>query len=277
MERLHLASFLIWKGFNRMRQYKSENLTVFQSVLYQTTSAVVQTKRAIILTDPNWLPNEIDEIKAYIQSIIEDRKLFIIYTHSDYDHIIAAGAFPNATTIASEAFVNRPDKEKVLEEIRQFDAQYYIQRDYPVIYPTIDIVIKDDGQTVELEDVSCTFYLAPGHTKDGIFTVVEPYGILLAGDYLSNVEFPFIEDWDSYKNTLQKAAAIISDKKIQTLVPGHGRVTNDFMEIQKRVDESMLYLNNLVMGIDQEEVLRNQYPFYKGLKELHELNKKIAK
>ena len=36
---------------------------------------------------------------------------------------------------------------------------------------------------------------------------------------------------------------------------------NDFMEMQKRIDESMLYLNNLIMGIDQEEALRNQYPF----------------
>ena len=259
-----------------MQQFKNDNITVFQSVLYQTTSAVVKTERAIILTDPNWLPNEINEIKTYIQSIIGERKLFIIYTHSDYDHIIAAGAFPNATTIASEAFVNRSDKEKVLEEIHQFDAQYYIQRDYPIIYPTIDIVIKEDGQTVNLEDASCTFYLAPGHTQDGLFTVVEPYGILLAGDYLSDVEFPFIEDLNSYKNTLQKAAAMMSDKKIQTLVPGHGQVTTDFIEMQKRVDESMLYLNNLIEGIDQDEALRNQYPFYNGLKEMHELNKKVA-
>ena len=131
-----------------MQQFKNDNITVFQSVLYQTTSAVVKTERTIILTDPNWLPNEIDDIKAYIQSIIGERKLFIIYTHSDYDHIIAAGAFPNATTIASEAFVNRLDKEKVLDEIHQFDAQYYIQRDYPIVYPTIDIVIEEDGQTV---------------------------------------------------------------------------------------------------------------------------------
>ena len=259
-----------------MRQFKSENLTVFQSVLYQTTSTVVKTKRAIILTDPNWLPHEIDEIKTYIQSIIEDRKLFIIYTHSDYDHIIAAGAFPSATTIASEAFVKRLDKEKVLEEIYQFDAQYYIERDYPIIYPIIDIVIKEDGQIVDLEGVACTFYLAPGHTADGLFTVVEPYGVLLAGDYLSDVEFPFIEDCKSYKSTLEKAATIISEKRIQTLVPGHGQVTHDLIEIQKRLDDSMLYLNNLMMGIEQGEVLQNQYPFYKGLKEMHELNKKVA-
>ncbi|MER2114925.1 MAG: MBL fold metallo-hydrolase, partial [Solibacillus isronensis] len=163
-----------------MRQFENEQLTVFQSVLYQTTSAVIKTKEALIVTDPNWLPNEIAEIKAYIESIIEDRKLYIIYTHSDYDHIIAAGAFPNATTIASEAFVNRINKEEVLEQIRQFDAQYYIERDYPIIYPQIDIVIKEDGKTLELQDITCSFYLSPGHTADGLITVVEPFGILLA-------------------------------------------------------------------------------------------------
>ncbi|MFS0874714.1 MBL fold metallo-hydrolase [Solibacillus isronensis] len=260
-----------------MRQFENEQLTVFQSVLYQTTSAVIKTKEALILTDPNWLPNEIAEIKAYIESIIENRKLYIIYTHSDYDHIIAAGAFPYATTIASEAFVNRINKEEVLEQIRQFDAQYYIERDYPIIYPQIDIVIKEDGQELEFQDLTCSFYLSPGHTADGLFTVVEPLGILLAGDYLSNVEFPFIEDFEAYLATIQKVQTIISDKKVEVVVPGHGTMTNSQDEIQKRIDESLLYLNNLANDSIDESQLQKLYPFYKGLQEMHELNKKTVK
>lgn len=259
-----------------MRQFENEQLTVFQSVLYQTTSAVIKTKKALIVTDPNWLPNEIAEIKGYIESIIEDRKLYIIYTHSDYDHIIAAGAFPNATTIASEAFVKRINKEEVLEQIRQFDAQYYIERDYPIIYPHIDIIIKEDGQTLELQDITCSFYLSPGHTGDGLFTVVEPFGILLAGDYLSNVEFPFIEDYEAYFATIQKVQTIISDKEIEVMVPGHGTTTNSLDEIQKRIDESLLYLNNLANDSIDESQLQKLYPFYKGLQEMHELNKKAV-
>ncbi|MGN7476613.1 MBL fold metallo-hydrolase [Solibacillus silvestris] len=258
-----------------MLQFENDQLAVFQSVLYETTSAVVKTKRALILTDPTWLPNEIAEIKAYIQSIIGERKLYIVYTHSDYDHIIAAGAFLNATTIASEAFANRTDKKEVLKQIHQFDAQYYIERDYPIIYPDIDIVIKEDGHTIDLGDAACTFYLAPGHTEDCLFTVVEPYGILLAGDYLSNVEFPFIEDYASYSSTLQKASEIISDKNIQTAVPGHGQKTNDSAEIQHRIEQSVQYLGDLKKGLDQEAKLRKDYPFYEGMKELHEANKKL--
>ncbi|AMO84827.1 hypothetical protein B857_00020 [Solibacillus isronensis B3W22] len=258
-----------------MRQFENEHLTVFQSVLYQTTSAVIKTKQALIVTDPNWLPNEIAEIKTYIESIIEDRKLYLIYTHSDYDHIIAAGAFPHATTIASEAFVKRANKQEVLEQIRQFDAQYYIDRDYSIRYPHIDIVIKEDGQTLELPDITCCFYLSPGHTVDGLFTVVEPFGIFLAGDYLSDVEFPFIEDYEAYLATIQKAQKIISNKKVEVIVPGHGATTNNRSEIQKRIDASLLYLNNLSSGNVDESELQKLYPFYKGLKEMHELNKKI--
>lgn len=259
-----------------MRQFENEQLTVFQSVLYQTTSAVIKTKQVLIVTDPNWLPNEIAEIKAYIESVIEDRKLYIIYTHSDYDHIIAAGAFPQAKTIASEAFINRANKKEVLEQIHQFDAQYYIEREYPIIYPDIDIVIKEDGQTLDLQDVTCTFYLSPGHTADGLFTVVEPFGILLAGDYLSDVEFPFIEDYDAYVATIQKAQTIISNKKVEIVVPGHGTTTAHPSEIQNRIDQSLLYLNNLANGIADESALQKLYPFYKGLKEMHELNKKTV-
>ena len=183
-----------------MIQFEQKQLTVFQSVLYQTTSAVLKTNEVMILTDPNWLPTEVAAIKTYINDVIGNRKLYIIYTHSDFDHIIAAGTFPEATTIASEKFVNRTDKEKVLEEILQFDAQYYVKRDYPIRYPEIDIVISEDAQTLMLGDTTLTFYLAPGHTEDGLFTVIEPYGILFAGDYLSDVEFPFIDDFDGLKD-----------------------------------------------------------------------------
>ncbi len=37
-----------------------------------------------------------------------------------------------------------------------------------------------------------TFYQAIGHNKDGIITHNSMKGILITGEYLSNIEFPFI-------------------------------------------------------------------------------------
>lgn len=96
---------------------------------------------------------------------------------------------------------------------------------------------------------------------------------MLAGDYLSDVEFPFIEDYEAYLTTLQKMKTIISDKKIEVVVPGHGLTTNNRDEIQKRINASLLYLNNLSDGSVDETKLQKLYPFYKGLQQMHELNK----
>lgn len=260
-----------------MIQFENEHLTVFQSVLYQTTTAIIQTEDAVIMTDPTWLPTEIQAIQQYIDKIIGNRQLLIVFTHSDFDHILAAGAFLDAQVIASKAFVNRKDTERVLEEIAQFDAQYYIERTYPIIYPNVDFIIEKNGQEITIGDVTLTFYLAPGHTDDGLFTVVEPYGILLAGDYLSDVEFPFFTDWEAYYETLHKASQIVEKQAIKTLVPGHGMTTNDNTEIQTRIDESLQYLTNLKEGTNQESYLASRYPFFKGLKEMHEANRALMK
>lgn len=256
-----------------MIQFENEYLTVFQSVLYQTTTAIVKTDEAIIMTDPNWLPQEVEEIQVYIEQIIGQRKLYIIYTHSDYDHIIGAGAFPNATTIASKAFCDRIDKEAVLQQIHQFDAQYYVERRYPVLYPTVDIVIEQDGQQLQLGETICTFYFAPGHTKDGLFTIIAPLGILLAGDYLSNVEFPFVENVNEYMSTLHKVQALFDNHQFSTLVPGHGATTDDEQQIMRRIQQSLEYLILLRTNMDLEPMLKERYLFYNGLKAMHVHNK----
>ena len=78
-----------------MIHLQKNNLTVFKSVLFQATSAVIIGEESIsILTDPTWLPQEIREIKEYIDEVKDNRQLYIIYTHSDFDHIIGSGAFP---------------------------------------------------------------------------------------------------------------------------------------------------------------------------------------
>lgn len=264
-------------GVNKVIQYRQRELTVFQSALYQTTTAIIQTNDAIILTDPNWMPSEVKIIQQFVEENLGSRQLYIIFSHSDFDHIIAAGAFPKATTIASKAFVDRVDKEKVLNQIKKFDAQYYITRDYPIVYPEIDVVIERDGSALPIGDCKLSFYLAPGHTQDGIMTVVEPFGILLSGDYLSDVEFPFITDVGAYENTLNKALQIVDKHKIKTLVPGHGQTTDELQGIYNRIEESTEYIMNLKNHVDQQQTLKMRYPFYEGLQEMHEENYKLIK
>lgn len=93
-----------------MIQFQNEAVTVFQSALFQTTSSVIQTKEMILIVDPNWLPNEIETIRNYVNSIQWEREIYLLFTHGDFDHIIGYQAFPGAKTIGSLGLQNHPKK-----------------------------------------------------------------------------------------------------------------------------------------------------------------------
>lgn len=257
-------------------QYKNENITVFESQLYKTTATVIQTEDCIIVVDPNLLPNEVGDIRQYVEEIQNGRPIYLLFTHSDWDHIVGYGAFPEATVIASEAFSKRGNKDEIIEQIHAFDDQYYIARNYRITYPIVDEVITSDGQQLVIGNTKFTFYNAKGHTDDGIFTVMEPLGIWIAGDYLSDLEFPFIySSSEDYIATLQKTEKLLQTHQIQFLIPGHGHATESENEIIRRKNDGLNYIQQLKSALqtntDQLHLL-DGYQYKKSLKDCHDEN-----
>jgi hydroxyacylglutathione hydrolase len=227
--------------------WQTPEITVFESSLYRTTSTVVDLGTSVLIVDPNWLPIEIETIFDFVDAYHRGKKQYLVFTHSDYDHIIGAGKFSNATVIASETFAKNEDKERVLRQIQDFDNEYYISRSYPIEYPKADIQIKSDMQKLNLDDVELEFYLAPGHTPDGMFIIIPKLKLWIAGDYLSNIEMPFIDhNVDQYVNTLIKSENIIATfQEILYLIPGHGDIALSRSEIKKRIKSDCKYLQFL--------------------------------
>lgn len=222
----------------------NDRLTVFQSALYQTNATCLDCSATMVLLDPCWLPHEVEEIKKFTEAKRKET-LAIIFTHSDYDHIIGYGAFPDAFVIASQLFCARPDKEVALDRIRSFDHQYYLSRNYPLIYPEVDFCMENDGATYQAGDVLLHFFLAPGHTSDGLMVVAPDLKLCIAGDYLSDVEFPFIDDFSAYRKTLLKFEELVRRFSITTVIPGHGSVATGSDAIARRLEDSHRYLNLL--------------------------------
>ena len=77
-------------------QYTAKHLTEFESCIYKTTSTVIDTEDCVIVVDPCLLPSEIDEINQHVMRMKGTRPIYLIMTHSDWDHIVGAGAFPEA-------------------------------------------------------------------------------------------------------------------------------------------------------------------------------------
>lgn len=264
-----------------MIHYQKGKITVFQSALYQMTTTAIVTKHHVVLVDPGILPHEIEEIKAFITKQAAQRKLSIVYTHQDFDHIIGAGAFPEAQVIVSRSFTQVSNCEELVEELKQFDQSFYLERSYEHLYPQADYTIEEDGQSLTFDDLTLFFYLAPGHTDDGLFIMIEPLQVLIAGDYLSDIEFPFINShYKDYVQTLNKANQLLVEYEIETLIPGHGTVATGSLEVLLRLKEAQAYLASLFNHHSLklfEAELRQQYQFYDGMIHEHTHNKQLVK
>jgi hydroxyacylglutathione hydrolase len=262
-------------------QFKNDNMTVFESQLFKTTSTVIQTDDCVIVVDPTWLPREIGKIRRYVDQIKGQRPVYVVLTHSDWDHVIGYGAFRDATVVASQELSEGKDRKQVLEQINAFDDQYYLDRDYPILYPQVDIPVREDGQRLHIGKTSLTFYRAAGHTSDGLFVVVEPLGVWIAGDYLSDVEFPYIYfSSKEYEHTLAKTDLILDTHQVHFLVPGHGHVAENSEEILRRKRASLHYIkelrNAVLAGRDGLDLI-NGYPYLGVMKKFHETNVELVR
>lgn len=263
-------------------QFEHSSLVVFESELFRTTSSLLLGEDYLLLIDPNWLPREVAFIHQYIEPLKKGRKCYLLFTHSDYDHIIGYGKFKNFETIASQNFIQNPKQESILEEIRTFDDQYYIQRDYAIEYPKIEHAIASE-QALQLGEDSYQFYQAVGHNSDGIITYNADQQILIVGDYLSNIEFPYIyESVAEYKNTLDTLERIIQTQPIQILITGHGDATSDRMEMQQRIQDARNYIQQLEAAVRENRPfdttsLFQRYQFPKIMMEFHTANLGLLK
>lgn len=267
-----------------MIAFQKDGLTVFQSALWKTTSSVIETNDLILVVDPTWLPLEVKEIQEHVAHIRNGKDVYLLFTHGDFDHIIGYHAFPGAKVIGSKGMQEHPRKQYKLDLIQSFDNEYYVERPYDIEFPTIDIVIEKDGQQLVVGDTTITFYLSPGHTHDGLFTIIESFGIWITGDYLSDFELPYLFDSaKAYLETLQKARMILDSHSVEVLVPGHGQATENKEEIMRRIELAQDYLERLIDAVtreDEESILglENEMAFPSNFtKRCHEENVAIIK
>lgn len=266
-------------------QYSIQGVRVFESALFKTTATVLETPDLILVADPNWLPDEVSFIRRYVDGIRGNRPLYLLFTHSDYDHIIGYGAFMDAKTIASEAFATQTDQQAALAQVTKWDEEYYIERNYPAIYPPVEVIIHQAGQVLTVGGTKFVFYPAPGHNSDGIFTLVswENRCIWIAGDYLSEAEFPFIyHSSEAYEQTLHTATAILEQHRPELLISGHGQVTASQPEMAQRIADSLYYIRTLRQCLREnipfpEENLWQRYLFRKGQEPFHRNNAELMR
>jgi glyoxylase-like metal-dependent hydrolase (beta-lactamase superfamily II) len=131
-------------------------------------------------------------------------------------------------------------------ELRDADAEHYVVRPAPLALGSYQ-PLPVPGR-VELGDAELELHPAEGHTRDGTAYLHELAGVLVCGDYLSDVEIPLIAAAGSladYRATLGRLRPLV--ERAEVVVPGHGS-PHDRPTALRLLEEDLAYLDAVAAG-----------------------------
>ncbi|MFN8133308.1 MAG: MBL fold metallo-hydrolase [Solirubrobacteraceae bacterium] len=197
------------------------DVVVATSLFWQTTCTAVRNGDEAFLIDSPVFPEELEALPALLgQAGFEITGL--LATHGDWDHLLGRQAYPEASLGCGETTAARLRAEPgaAQRELRDFDDENYVVR-APLSLPAAQALpvpgrCELGGQEIELHP-------ADGHTSDGTAYWLGWTGVLVAGDYLSPVEIPWLSasgSLDAYAATLERLRPLV--ERAGHVVPGHG-------------------------------------------------------
>lgn len=239
-------------------QELADGLFVRPSALYQTQTVLIRDPDAIWVADPNFFPEEIRKARARAEEEAPPaRPGRLLLTHSDFDHVLGAHAFRDYETYASASW-SEANERAGRAHARAFDEEHYIRRSPEAYLPARrDVAVRRDGETYG----GLTFHLAPGHQVDGLFALHERTSTLLVGDYLSELEFPFVDaGFAAYVTTFLKMARILRARNVLRVVPGHGPVASGQAAWSRRLRDDAAYLLALLDAAERARAAHGDHP-----------------
>jgi glyoxylase-like metal-dependent hydrolase (beta-lactamase superfamily II) len=200
-----------------------QDVVVFFSRVWQTTCTAVRCGQEGFVIDSPVYPDELEALPAVLaQAGFPVSGL--LATHADWDHLLARGAFPQASLGVGETTAARLRGEPGAAQraLRRFDEEHYVEDRPPLALSAIQELPVPGalalGEARELE-----LHPTGGHTADGMAILIPWAGVLVAGDYLSPVEIPMLSPGGSvsaYTATLERLSSLIA--RAEWVVPGHG-------------------------------------------------------
>jgi glyoxylase-like metal-dependent hydrolase (beta-lactamase superfamily II) len=223
----------------------SPDALVVTSGFWQTNAIALRVGQEAMLIDSPYLPDELDALPSLLAGAgFEPDGL--VATHADFDHLLGRLAFPGMTLGLCESSVERLHRApgEAQRALRQYDDEFYVSRPAPLALGQVQ-ALPVPGH-LELGDRELELHPAEGHTADGMVLFDREQGLLIVGDYLSDVEIPWIHGTlADYRATLGRLAPLVEEAT--TVVPGHG-APHDRETTLRLLDEDVDYLDALERG-----------------------------
>jgi glyoxylase-like metal-dependent hydrolase (beta-lactamase superfamily II) len=229
------------------------DVLVITSRMWQTNAVALRAGDEAMLVDSPYFPDELEALPGLLAGAGFEPDA-LLATHADFDHLLGRLAFPGLALGLGEPSVQRLHQEPGAAQraLRDQDAEFYVDRPAPLALGQVQGLPVPGS--VELGPEELELHPADGHTADGLAVMSRWCAVLVAGDYLSDVEIPMISPGGSiadYRATLARLAPLV--ESAETIVPGHGspHVRDAALRI---LDEDVDYLDVLERGEERPEL-----------------------
>ena len=189
----------------------------FESVLWQTSSLLLAKDGEAVLVDPCISTQEVGRIVTRAEEL-GARVVAVLATHADWDHVCGIAAFPDAESVLGEAGAARVESGEPWARIREAAAEYGLEVSGP---PRVDRTLEV-GRAHRIGPFLVETIPLPGHTDDGVGYRIRELDLLVVGDHLSAVEFPFVSSAGAYRATLAALIDLLRRDPPARVVAGHG-------------------------------------------------------
>jgi hydroxyacylglutathione hydrolase len=195
-----------------------EGVCVSQTPLWQTNAVFARSGSDALLCDPCYTPDEIERLVALARE--HGGPIHVLITHGDFDHVCGIGFVQEAVVVAGAATADRITNGTAAKALEVAGLEW------AVAWPTelrVDRVVEPgrfECGAFQVEAID-----ASGHTPDGLAYVLVDQGVLLPGDYLSDMTYPFIiGELEQTIATSRSLLDALERLDLRWVVPGHGRV-----------------------------------------------------
>jgi glyoxylase-like metal-dependent hydrolase (beta-lactamase superfamily II) len=188
----------------------------FEAALWSTTSLLVVAEGESLVVDPAISSEEVARIGRRALELDAPIR-HVVITHGDWDHVCGIGAFPDATAVMGEETAERV-RSRGADSVERAAETYGLDVSGP---PRVDQTFTR-GAAVELGRFVVETFPLTGHTEDGTGYRIHDLGLLIVGDHLSPVEFPFAKSPAAYRFTLAGLIETLRQDRPDAVIPGHG-------------------------------------------------------
>lgn len=220
---------------------------------HTSNAGFVVTSQGVVVFDALGTPSLGWDLLQQIRKTTDQPIRYIVVSHYHADHIYGLQAFkdhsPAVIIIAQERASEYRENEETADERanqrldqRREALSPWVDRNTRVVPPDITFqqraMVNLGGKRFVL------IYAGPAHSASDMMMMVEPDGVLFAGDIVQNSRIPFMNSDDVDTANWLRALADVETLDPKFIIPGHGRpstaakqaiaFTRDYIEYVRR-------------------------------------------